>query len=370
MDTILSNIPMPKVFLSTQIVDRATIRTVIDGQQRINAIIDFLNDEFCLGAPYEGEYAELTFSQLPKKVQDDFLAYRIDYNEVQAISQEEIREIYSRVNKYSFPLNQQELRKADYPGQFLNLAEKLSGHSFFESIRIFSVANRRRLGDVEYISELLVAMLAGPQERKETLDDFYMRGAKWTNDEFNIHHDMFESILDEMQILNSKFRFANSRFKQKSDFYALFVAIHQLILQKGTLKGKNLKFLVEDLHFLQDCINPNSEFPLLREYAVKCVSQANSKASREWRSNFLQNFISGTFLNAPPSSLALFTKLKEDTTIGDAMCSPQIFQCANCHMDFSEKEYFDKVELTWPNNTTEYQFSNSEWKHKKCSDEN
>ena len=39
IDTILRNIPMPKIFVSTLIKDERTYRTVIDGQQRISAIL-------------------------------------------------------------------------------------------------------------------------------------------------------------------------------------------------------------------------------------------------------------------------------------------------------------------------------------------
>ena len=42
MDTILLNIPMPKIFLSVKIEGLNTLRTVIDGQQRVNAILEFL----------------------------------------------------------------------------------------------------------------------------------------------------------------------------------------------------------------------------------------------------------------------------------------------------------------------------------------
>ena len=54
MDTILRDIPMPKVFLANTIRDGKTYRVVIDGQQRITAILDFLGDAFSLDHPYTG----------------------------------------------------------------------------------------------------------------------------------------------------------------------------------------------------------------------------------------------------------------------------------------------------------------------------
>lgn len=365
MDTILSNIPMPKIFLSTQIVDRATIRTVIDGQQRINAILEFLNDGFSLDAPYEGDYARMTFSQLPQEVQDGFLAYKIDYNEVKAISPAEIREIYSRVNKYSFPLNQQELRKADFPGRFLDLAEKECVHPFFDSIKLFSTASRRRLGDVEYISELLAAMLDGAQEKKETLNDFYMKGTKWDEQEYQKQLKDFESIIGEMKIINSKLRFSNSRFKQKSDFYALFLAISRLKKKNGTLQNKNIDYLIKDLKFLDAQIEPDSSCDILREYALKCISHANSKASREWRSQILEQILSGTFLNERPQNIHLFVTLKicQDELEYSAKSTKT---CKRCKTAIASKSLQEEALLDWDKFTNEFQITNAHWIHSQC----
>src|SRR4051812_47083628 len=52
IDTILRNFPMPKVYLQAEIrKDDRTYRAVIDGQQRLSAIITFLKDEFVLEEP-------------------------------------------------------------------------------------------------------------------------------------------------------------------------------------------------------------------------------------------------------------------------------------------------------------------------------
>lgn len=127
IDSILKNIPMPKIIVHSIIKDGRVYRKVIDGQQRIKSILSYLKDEYSLSSPYEGPYVGLKFSQLPeeegKQVQTAFLSYLIDFNELKNATDEDAREIYSRLNKYNIPLNKQELRKADFPGEFLNLSE-------------------------------------------------------------------------------------------------------------------------------------------------------------------------------------------------------------------------------------------------------
>jgi hypothetical protein len=43
--------------------------------------------------------------------------------------------------------------------------------------------------------------------------------------------------------------------------------------------------------------DPHSDIDLFREYATRCLSDANSKTSREWRVNFLFNILSGTYVS-------------------------------------------------------------------------
>ena len=137
VDTILRGIPMPKVFLASSIKDTHTYREVIDGQQRITAILDYLSDDFSLQPPYDGPYFGKTFTELDDKAQDLFLSYQIDFNEAQNATNEETREVYSRVNKYTVPLTKQELRRADFPGDFLTVAEECALNEFFDEAKIF-----------------------------------------------------------------------------------------------------------------------------------------------------------------------------------------------------------------------------------------
>ena len=113
IDTILRNIPMPKIFLQAILRDQDTYRIVIDGQQRLTAILEFLNNDFALDTPYEGPHLSKRFIDLPQEVQHDILNYNIDINEIRNATKDVIRDVYSRVNKYTVQLNKQELRRAD-----------------------------------------------------------------------------------------------------------------------------------------------------------------------------------------------------------------------------------------------------------------
>ena len=97
IDTIIANNPMPKIFLSAIIQEKKTHRIVIDGQQRIRAILDFLDNKFKLKAPYTGKFSDCSFDDLPEDIQEEILQYSIDFNEGKKFSDEELRPY--------FPLN-------------------------------------------------------------------------------------------------------------------------------------------------------------------------------------------------------------------------------------------------------------------------
>ena len=67
-------------------------------------------------------------------------------------------------------------------------------------------------------------------------------------------------------------------------------------MEGHNIEGVDLAPLQEDLALLDYWIRPESEIGICREYAVKCVSQANSAASRRWRLKFLRSIMSGTFV--------------------------------------------------------------------------
>lgn len=287
IDTILKGIPIPKIYIKSIMKNEKTYRIVVDGQQRLTAILKFIRDELPLKKPYQGEYFNMKYSELPESVHDDFIRYKIDINEIFNPSDEEIRDLYSRVNKYTVQLNKQELRKADFPGDFISLAEKISENSFFESSKIFSVKQRRRMLDVEFIEELLTIILEGVQDKKDYLDNICEKYVILDNKE-DIEQKFLEAIQDISIIFDPEvFPIQDTRFKQKSDFYSLFACVLQL-KEKGELQIEKLEAIRSELRKMDENIGPQSDEDEYREYATRCLSDANSITNRNWRTEFMR----------------------------------------------------------------------------------
>jgi hypothetical protein len=368
IDTILRDIPMPKVFVASSIRDGRTYRIVIDGQQRLRTLFAFLKDEFSLDSPAIGANERgKTFSALDSTIRDNILSYIIDFNEAVNPTDKEIREVYSRVNKYTVALNKQELRRADYPGDFLKLAESLANDDSLDSLKVFTPADRRRLGDVEYVSELLAAMLGGIQDGKSSLDTFYQEYSTWDKDHLARTTAEFHAVLKELRFLfESPAKFAESRFRQKADFYTLFVTLLAYVREDLSLEGKLLGPLEDDLFSLDHNIRPESHVTLCREYAIKCVSQANSASSRRWRADFMTAIFNGTYRALFPVGLSaeVYYSIEEDLATDPAgMCPDPVIYCPVCHEEI--KSVHDAL-LAWEENSVVFQMSNSSWIGREC----
>jgi hypothetical protein len=119
-------------------------------------------------------------------------------------------------------LNKQELRKATYWGPFINTMDKISDEDIWSEFDLFTANDIRRMLDVEFISELTIAMLHGLQEKKNKLDYWYQAYETEFRSKRKIEKN-FTIILNEiLEILPD---IKKTRFRKKADFYTLFLLL-------------------------------------------------------------------------------------------------------------------------------------------------
>lgn len=135
IDSILRKYPMGQVF-EVQTDDYSDI---IDGQQRITTILDFINDEFKFSIQSEVKLKDGTkfnlfrksFSQLPKEIQDTILDYNVDVVLIQNVTDGEISELFDRLNGGKALTN---IEKTKAKSKSLNELVFLSKHPIFDII--------------------------------------------------------------------------------------------------------------------------------------------------------------------------------------------------------------------------------------------
>lgn len=142
IESILMGIPLPVVYLFE---DQQGKKQVVDGRQRITAIIDFLNDKFALKElRILKDYNSKTFSGLPEKVQGIFEDYQIQCYIIQPPTPERVKyDIFDRVNRGGTKLNAQEMRNALYRGLATSLIETVCKSEEFLKATDVSISSKR-----------------------------------------------------------------------------------------------------------------------------------------------------------------------------------------------------------------------------------
>lgn len=220
IDTILLEYPIPELYMQ-ELTDASGNQkhVVVDGQQRIRAVLSFLAGEFELDdeSPH---WSGLSFDDLSPPDRKKLFEYNFIVRLLPEMPDEELRAIFQRINRNTVTLNQQELRHATYWGPFIKLMEELADLEFWSNAGLFSANDRRRMLDVEYVSELSVAVLNGLQNKKKNLEEFYQQ-YETRFEEAEHLKAIFLRVLGEIeQVLPGLSR---TRWRKKSDFYSLFL---------------------------------------------------------------------------------------------------------------------------------------------------
>ena len=163
IDTILEGYPFPKIYFH-EYLDRKTKRVkteIVDGQQRITTIEDFLNDKFALGKN-STRYAGRRFSDLDEDIQDKFLFYTVSTDVIRDAGRSEILQMFRRMNAYTLPLNAAEKRHSEFFGEFKDLVTRILDHSsVLTEWDIFTTRQIVRMADAAFVADLILAFEEG-----------------------------------------------------------------------------------------------------------------------------------------------------------------------------------------------------------------
>jgi len=281
IDTILSEQPMPNFFFLKQTGNKYEI---VDGQQRVRTILGFFKN---LIPSWENKLLKNLIQENPA-INEIFSEYRISVCILsELLPQENIEQFYAKVNSTGLRLNRPELKKAEYfSTNFLKLLQELTQLPELESLRLFSSLTSSRLNDLDFISELVALLKFGITDKKEKVDELYEDDI--SNNDFSNLFEAFKKILSILNKFEHIQPIRRTRYKQKNDFYTLFYFIHKNI----NLSIDNLEYFYQILVKLGPHIKPSQEKCIpLKNYAINCVTQSNSKKARIERYKILEQVL-------------------------------------------------------------------------------
>lgn len=219
---------MPKVLLTQDLIGKKNVRTVVDGQQRIRTILEFVSGNFTVLSAHNSEHAGKFFEQLDEEVQGSILQYEVGVDLLYNVSLSDMLDIFARINTYSVTLNTQEKLNAKYLGAFKTTAYEL-GHTYIDYMLeggVLTEKNVSRMGEAQLASDLLVALVGGVQTVKN-IEKYYK--------EFEDCETLPREILDAVELYNQTMTYigviypaaelANTNWARPHWFYTLFTCV-------------------------------------------------------------------------------------------------------------------------------------------------
>ena len=163
VNTLIEQKPIPAIYVRYSLdLDRGkTVREVVDGQQRIRAILGFCHDEFSV--KYSEKGSRRNFSQLSRTQREDFLLTAIPVGYLLGATDPDVIDIFGRINSVSKSLNAQEKRNSAFSGEFKQfcLLQASSRVEMWRTYDIFTANDIARMNEVQFISDLALNLLEG-----------------------------------------------------------------------------------------------------------------------------------------------------------------------------------------------------------------
>lgn len=304
IDTVLRGLPMPKIYYRMQVNPDTvkSVREVVDGQQRLDAIFNYIENQFPIRKSH-GEAGGKFFRDLDPDVQGRILYYDVAADLLVGADDAQVLQVFARINSYSLTLNAQEKRNANYFGLFKEAAYRLgtSHVSFWTQRRILTDANIARMAEAELTSELLIGLMAGLQDKKKSLDRYY----KDLEDTFPNQRTVetrFERVLTWVDDHVGE-QLSKTAFSRRALFYSLFMAVADahfgIAHGQGPLNGFARKPLSKaqtiqlrrELEEITAGIRTEKPPRKLSNFALASAGQTDNVKPRQVRHNYLMGVL-------------------------------------------------------------------------------
>jgi hypothetical protein len=190
VDTVYRGLPVPIVFIRerTDVETLSTIREVVDGQQRLRTMLSFVDpscladatdaDSFVVQKKHNRDLQDKTFVALSADAKKRILSYQLSTHVLpNDTSDSEVLSIFARMNSTGSKLNDQELRNAEYFGEFklASYETALANLNRWRTWSLFSEQDIARMKEVEFTSALFIQIMEGLFERTQSIINRYYK---------------------------------------------------------------------------------------------------------------------------------------------------------------------------------------------------
>lgn len=166
IETILGGFPFPEIYVCEGSLDTKKLKTtqhVIDGQQRLTTIKNYIENDF------EKPLKKIPcFDSLDEDARVNFLGYNVVFRDIGKVEEEIIREIFRRINLTKFKLENVEIHNAIYDGEFIQTAKDILKNSSLENYGVFHESEFTRMADLHFVLLIMATIELGGYFNRDT----------------------------------------------------------------------------------------------------------------------------------------------------------------------------------------------------------
>ena len=244
IETILMNFPFPEIYIASADLDLKELKArevVVDGQQRLTTIVDYIQGR----NDFKDNIRTKSFDELSEEEKRDFLNYLITVKDLKDIGQDNIIEVFKRINSTNYSLNSNEVLNAQFGGgEFAIFCKILADrkympsttetsvvldsikrdfiNSFFEKNNVFSDNDMKRMFDSQYIMLICSTILEGQYFGRSSKINEYLE--KY-NDEFAIFDELFDKIYNSLWLIDQLKLSDKSYWFNKANLFTLIIEL-------------------------------------------------------------------------------------------------------------------------------------------------
>ncbi len=274
IDTILKGYPFPEIYIANGDVNVDTgegTQLLVDGQQRVTTIFGYFQ-----GDPSTSANAISPYASLSKEDKENFLNYDVAARDLGTVRPDEIIEVFRRINSTKYALTDIEINNAVYTGELMRVAEGFAEHAFFDDHKVFRATDIKRMGDVRFVLQVIITMMASYFNRDERFEEFLSE----FNEVFPQRDEIGKRLLAVFDFIEECGFPSRSRVWKKTDLFTVIVELDQLLqAQKAAAPSETLDRL-QNFYGRVDEAGMEADNPAVALYAKAAIQASNDRLNR------------------------------------------------------------------------------------------
>jgi hypothetical protein len=292
INTIFVKKPVPSVYVRhyLDLKKEKSIKEIVDGQQRIRSILEYIAGDF--NARHPNHKKPIAYKKLSTAERRAFLMTALSFGTLIGADDTDVIEIFGRLNSVSKTLNAQEKRNARFSGELKQfaLSEAARRVELWRTLAVFTSNDIARMMEVQFVADLTLNMVNGLSDFSEKrLDDFYSQFDE-TFPKRNAIETRIEKVVEKIVGLDVA-AIRDTIFSRSPLFFTLFILLDSTAKRVGTRKLEAVLYSIDQSF--------NSDVPVSdrkkadADFYLACTSSTQRIKSRRVRQDYLKKALGG-----------------------------------------------------------------------------